>query len=128
VFDDIEAWRDREVENETFVAFKGSSASRTGDAIRADGGALECEFGLLVGPSFTSFCRGVSPHVSKFGSGGFRAEFADSMELKLEVRLWYGLDSALVDRCLGTPNEVGGSIDIAFGRLSGRMICEAPFR
>jgi hypothetical protein len=69
------------------VAFKGSSTSRTGDGNRAVGGALEWKLVLLVGPSFMSVCRGVSPHVSKVAGAGFLAEFADSIELRLEVRL-----------------------------------------
>jgi hypothetical protein len=81
-----------------------------------------------VGPPLAIVCNGVRPQVSKAARDGFLVEFADSIELRLEVRLWNIFDSALVDRCLGTPNDVGGNMEMAFGLLSGRMICEAPLR
>ena len=81
-------------------------------------------------PRLFGGCRGVSPHVSSVTSEGFLFDVADSTELKLDVRpcLWVCDSPLLVDRCRDGWITAGGSIETAFGLLSGRMICEAPFR
>jgi hypothetical protein len=81
-------------------------------------------------PKLVGGCRGMSPHVSSAANEGFLFDVADSIELKLEVRpcLWFCESPLLVDLCLGGFGALGGSIETAFGRLSGRIICEAPFR
>lgn len=125
--EDIEACRER-IGN-AGVASSGRPCSGIGNGNRLAKGALD---GSLVGGVWTCkiVCKGVRPHVSNAPNDGLRTDAPDSIELKLDVLLCgpiFGVPP-LVERCLGISNEAGGSMEMALGRVSGRIICDAPFR
>lgn len=111
------------------ISLSGSSCS--GEADRADGGALACCSGLEVTfARFASGCSGVIARVSNAAREGFLLDEPDSIELKLAVLPCRAFcdSSPLIDLCRGELRDVGGSIETVFSLSFGRMICEAPLR
>ena len=120
--DEFFDWRDFDEDISACISFSG-----TGDGSLAVGGALDDSFQFIRG--CPAVCSGARPQVSRAANDGFRFDFADSIELKLDVR-WctpcFGT-SPLVERCLGGLSAVGGSMETVLGRISGLIICDAPF-